>query len=280
MNLSNSTKAYDKDGNWTHNVIVLNPKYEIRLPKDDYLAVVVGALTDSPAASFTHPNMVAKIARVENFKHYHSKRGKFWTTKAGLDMVFVIPMNKIELVGDGMGYSYVPVSIGGQKTSLNVSGGTIDLFHFDEKISGWGDFVCQLCHTQCIRSKKFLKAIASASLSLDECKQLGISFDITSMDESETKEYMGLMAAAIVRPQIRPGWRIKLGNWYSWQGNTEFTISQVVRRHYRCDDGYSSVRVYPKHINWLETAALNHIAITLPETFNLLGACKQRGNVA
>ena len=84
--------------------------YQVKLPPGDHLIVIVGAHLGEPGYDFDHPNVAVKKSELFEFKHYHRTRGKFWTSKPGINFYFVLPKAQIELLSE-KGYSYVPVVI-------------------------------------------------------------------------------------------------------------------------------------------------------------------------
>ena len=247
-------------------IIQIEPNYFLKVAQGNHIVLIMGATVGSPAALFRHPNVVAKIPRVMEFKHYRKTGSKFWTDSAGIDFYFVLPKSSIELVME-KGYSYVPVIINGRKITLNVSGGGS---------TEWTDFIGNSCHTFVTRSKLNLKKLAEVALSPDECKIAGITFDITREEPHQLERFKALSAALIVRESLKPGSRIMLGGGYSYgECKGPFELIEKYNKHYICHYGYN-FRVYYRHVDWVKTAELNNISIPDAETFNLIGFIKDR----
>ncbi len=88
----------------------------------DYIAVCFGQDARKPAAQFRHPNLAASQARVHEFKHYRPDGGKFWTSKPGVDIWFILPKSVVTILPE-KGLSYVAARIGEVPVTFNVSGG-------------------------------------------------------------------------------------------------------------------------------------------------------------
>ena len=133
-------------------------KYDIEIEAGDYLVVVMGFGVDKAASRFKHPNISASYKKVHEFKHYRKNGGKFWTSKAGIDHVFVIPRDKITIIPE-MGYSYIKAEINGVKVVFSVSGGSCR--------GGWADYLNNTTHT-CINHKlEDVKKIAEVSVKFE-----------------------------------------------------------------------------------------------------------------
>ena len=102
------------NGEWV--VDTADGGYRVLIETGDHLILVAGATYGTPAASFQHPNLVARKCEVHEFKHYRQAGSKFWTARPGVNFYLVIPKDRIEMVPE-RGYSYVPVKINGQGSS-------------------------------------------------------------------------------------------------------------------------------------------------------------------
>ena len=80
--------------------------YDVELPPGNHLIVVAGAQMGTPAYDFDSPNLAAKKSEIFEFKHYRRSGSKFWTSRAGISLYFVLPKGQIELAAE-KGYSYV-----------------------------------------------------------------------------------------------------------------------------------------------------------------------------
>jgi len=247
--------------------------YRVVIEPGDYLIVVAGAYYGSAGARFRHPNIAAKQTRLHEFKHYRQGGGKFWTSRAGVDFLFVIPKTEIHLIHE-KGYSYVPVEINGQRWSLNVSGGTFD---------GWTDTVRRVAHVQCGCSQKALRKLAGVALSPGECRRRGITHDIRAMEGYEAARFVERATESLIRGKLGAGHKIVLNSEYhlgdgdrgpfevegrgtSWQKRKlsqwiVLTPNQYPTRH----------RVVPKNIDWEETAKASGLEVAEPYGVNYIG---------
>jgi len=154
-------------------------KYDIEIEAGDYLVVVMGFGVDKAASRFKHPNISASYKKVHEFKHYRKNGGKFWTSKAGIDHVFVIPRDKITIIPE-MGYSYIKAEINGVKVVFSVSGGSCR--------GGWADYLNNTTHT-CINHKlEDVKKIAEVSVRDSRYVDRVIVNDVNGVDENRWNE--------------------------------------------------------------------------------------------
>jgi len=246
--------------------------YRIEFAPEPFLVLVAGQKAESAMAKFDHANIVAKMNHVHSFKHYRRGGSKFWTEKAGVDFYFAIPKDRIELVME-RGYSYVKVLIGGKKFSLNVSGGGGKT---------WTDYVGTICHVSVGHSRSDLKVLAENAYSPKECWEKGIRFDLKKPDEHEERRFRYLVAKKSLPKVLEQGSKVVLYNC-TYHGKKEgVTVEERMgyvrkRQAYRCKDEYGyGVRVKFSQIDWLKTAEVNGIEITVPEAFNRVGVFKER----
>ena len=244
--------------------------YTVQLPDTDYLVIVAGALYGSPGSRFNHANVAAKQNRLHEFKHYRKTGSKFWTGKAGVDFLFVIPKDKIHLVHE-KGYSYVPVIINGQKFALNVSGGTFN---------GWTDTVREYAHVGCGSSQKMLHRLADVALSPEECKAQGITVNLRSMDEHETAQFVEHATKQMIQSKLNKDHAIVLGHGYS-VGNkligpfrvenrsTNWKNRQLSRWLVATPAGF--YRATSKNIDWEATAKASGLEVAEPFSVNYVG---------
>jgi hypothetical protein len=104
-------------------VVDVVDNYNIAVEPSEYQIIRIGFDSHKAAANFKHPNILATVKTVHEFKHDHPIRGKFWTAKAGVDHYIAVNKEFIEVVME-KGYSYVPAIINGVEVKFNVSGGT------------------------------------------------------------------------------------------------------------------------------------------------------------
>lgn len=241
--------------------------YHVQLPPEDYLLLVAGVNVGTAGEHFDCPTVAARVPSVFDIKHYHPSGRKWWTTQAGVNLFFVVPKRHIELIEEP-GYSYPKVKIGDRTYSLNVSGGTFP--------SGdWTDMIYQGAHTGINHPLKSLKNLAKHSLNTEVCEAKDISFPITKRNRE--KEYLELLAKKTMQKKLRPGKSIMLipGTYYSTPGNRgPFTIDQKhgKRRTFLCLTGTGRYfRATYKYIDWTETAKVNEVKLSVPETINRVG---------
>jgi len=97
--------------------------YVVKVAPGDSILIRFGEFLSSPAARFKHHNLASKTKTVLEFKHHRQNGSKFWTSRAGYDLWFVVPKTAIELL-DGPHWSYVRTLINGVKVTMSVSGGS------------------------------------------------------------------------------------------------------------------------------------------------------------
>lgn len=97
--------------------------YHIILPQTDLICLTIG-FTKAKGLNweFDSPNLIRRLERDFEFKHY-TNSGKYWTKEAGVDYVFAVPVEQIQ-VGLEKTYSYPNIVINGYLLSLNTSGGS------------------------------------------------------------------------------------------------------------------------------------------------------------
>lgn len=230
--------------------------YAVELSKADYFTIVVGVLHNSKLADFQHPNIVAKVDRVFEFKHERRNGSKFWTSKAGREFYFVVPRHRIGLVFK-KGYSWVPVMIGGEEFHLNVSGGTFG--------NGWRDFVRSGPFTVSVeRSKKRLLAVANAAVDPQLAEPKALIVDVRKDEHPESFRYK--MAEQAGFRNLQPGHSLYLASGYSLSnGNGPYSILSVFpeKRKLSFAD-VTTYRASPKHVDWLKTYEANSLPVQQP----------------
>lgn len=232
-------------------LIEINEEYRIEFPEGDNLLIVVPVDFNSSAAKFDHPNIVAKRKSVLSFKHYHPKRGKFWTEKPGLEYCFIVPKKNISVLLD-KGYSYVKIEIGGREYVLNASGGSAN---------GWTDWVTHGTHTTVYRSAKYLKEIAENAIMNDT----NIDLNMRPLEDWEQARFNLLSAEAKAKKRLKEGDKIILTSGCTYEGsNGPFLITNRPKRkrHFLCvnrENDMWKVKIYYKHIDWKKTAEINGI---------------------
>jgi len=279
------------NGEWV--VDTVDGGYKVEIDPGDHLILVVGATYGKPAARFQHPNIVARMCEVHEFKHYRRAGSKFWTARPGVNFYLVIPKDRIEMIPE-RGYSYVPVEVNGQKLVLNVSGGGSC-----GKYSGWTDWVHRVVHTSVGFSKRTLKLLAEAALSPDECKAKGINFPLVGVDDLHKQRFIRLAAEKDTKPAIKAGSKIVVDtNACTWDSEVSPVVAFVARatgHTYRrgktqpdgtyflipsdtlqqkvlaTDDHGHQWRIKFSQVDWLETAKANGIPLANPDAVNHIG---------
>jgi len=128
--------------------------YNIAISKGEFQVITMGFSVDKPAIKFEHSSVITKVKTIHEFKHYRSGGGKFWTSRAGMDIVFIVPRNKIKLLPE-KGYSYIRAEINGVKVSFNVSGGGG---------GAWTDYLTTWCDVSCNHPLRDVKKIAEVAI--------------------------------------------------------------------------------------------------------------------
>ena len=225
-------------------------KYRWNIEGGDFMVIIA----PSTVMNFEHPNIACRVNAVFELKHY-MVYGKKWTEKAGVDYMFVIPQDRIELI-EQPGTSYVNVVINGTQYVLNVSGCTTK--------EGWEDNVCRKSHTCILKTKKQLKTLAEAALSPAEVLERGWGFDA---DIKRAGRFFELVAQPIVLKQLKADMQVVLSEGCRISGEYKVT---GVNRHQR--------RIYTEHyylkynqINWTATAKQNHIEVGISDSYNRVG---------
>jgi hypothetical protein len=244
--------------------------YHIQFPEEDYLILVAGGNIGTAAEKFDHPNVAVRAPKVFDLKHYQRNRGKWWTTQAGIDFLFVIPKSKIELIEE-VGYSYVKVRIGTEKYTISVSGGT-----FPEE--DWTDIVRQGSSIGIKHTLKSLRNLSREAMSPEVCEAKGISLSIPRLDRKT--EYMEHASKQEVLDKIKEGDSLVLEktSYVGQSGNRgPFPIEtrNSRRRYFICSSGFGKVKVSYSRVDWVETAKANNIEVTCPETINRIGEVQE-----
>lgn len=239
--------------------------YQVELPPGNHLTVIAGVPLGEPGYDFDHPNVAAKKSEWFEFKHYRKGGGKFWTSKAGINLYFVIPKAQIELLSE-KGYSDVPVLIGGRKCRLNVSGGTGP--------GGWTDYVRPVVHVGCGWTIAALKALATVALSPDECRLEGIDLAIEPLKDGQCAGFMETAAAVTMRTRLGPGSQVLLRTGWDYQGSQgPFVVESRPgrKRYFFCTAGATRVRIPYAAIDWIKTAEVNGGDVPGPVLVNRIG---------
>lgn len=141
--------------------------YVVQLPLTKAIVLRFGQKYASPAATFAHPKLLARVHVVHEFKHYRGNGSKFWTARAGVDLYFAVPVDRVE-IKRAKGYSYVAARCNGVELVFNVSGGT--------EGNGWSDFVRPVVEVSVGHTIADLRKIAEVALSPAELRAQGWSW--------------------------------------------------------------------------------------------------------
>lgn len=243
----------------------VTPGNFIEQSADPYMVLVAGSLYEKPAAKFDHPNMAAKFNKVFEFKHCHPTRGKFWTAKAGVEMLFVVPKSKIQLnVEKAIAgtYSYVPIIVNGLEFTLNVSGGT----NFHLGVSGWTDWIRTTAHTHCSWTIGNLKKLAAVAWTIQECKDNGVKVKSRRDDDTpddiarEAKRFMELSCKSLYQGKLKTGDKLVVDASYELAYEPLTIDSKNAKRNSFIVTGCGIsryTRVKYKDVDWHKTALAN-----------------------
>jgi hypothetical protein len=251
-------------------LLVLDDKdnYQIEIEPGNYQVVVMGFRSNKPAARFKHPNILATVKRIHEFKHYRKQGSKFWTAHAGIDHYLVIPRNKILLMPE-KGYSYIKAEINGVKVSFNVSGGGGGV---------WTDYLGTVAHIAVNHTLSDLKKLA-------EVAERGTPFEKMEIKEIEAErlpEWHKLHTKADTKIKEAIYKMIEEGKNPAIQLDHGFTVKDGIAvsldrrcKKIRIDDhhfslewigavkrvigifDYSRYNIRLHQINWYETAKIN-----------------------
>lgn len=169
---------------------IVDEKYKVEIEAGDYLILHMGFATSHAGSKFQHPNIAATSKVVHEFKHYRKGGSKFWTSKAGVDHILVIPRNKITLLPE-KGYSYVPAEINGVKVKFNVSGGTSG--------DGWADWMHTNVHISVNHKMRDLRKLCEVAVRNSPFEPIVVE----GLTEDDMKRWNRLAAKSI--PDYKEG---------------------------------------------------------------------------
>ena len=235
-----------------------NGYYKWELPTGNVMLLVVGT---APELNFAAPNLLARQHRIFEFKHSRTNGSKFWTSKIGVEYVFAIPLDQIELIPEPA-YSYVKVRINGREFVLNVSGGT----GFIAGENHWTDLVRSVAFTTIISLSpiKVLNCLSEVALPFTEVPEN--LRGLYKVQEHE-QDILRQLANDAVPDMLQSGNKIYLGDGYSIGGCKELKFDRRIRKtrltqSMVCD---GSVKVKFNQVDWIKTAALNNITLKIPD---------------
>jgi len=166
-------------------VIDEKDKYTVIIQSGDYLVISMGFATSHGGSRFKHPNIAATTKTIHEFKHYRNSGSKFWTSRAGIDHILVIPRDKITLLPE-KGYSYISAEINGAKVKFNVSGGT-------SGDGGWSDYLGTFVHISVNHKVGDLKKLCEVAVRNSPFEPI----EVKKLDENDEKRWNRLMANSI-----------------------------------------------------------------------------------
>jgi hypothetical protein len=241
--------------------------YVVKLPGTDYITLVVPVDVMSPAAKATYPNVIARLGVVHDYKRCRKNGSKRWTRHAGVDLYFVIPTDRIDMVPK-KGHSYVPVIVNGQEFVLSVTSIGV--------ATGCTDFVGRLAATTAGMSKTMIKKIQEVALSPETLRAIGFVLPTGSLIyENQIPMWREMVARKMMK--VQKDTFLCPHKWTSWAGSKYDVVSvQEKSTSGGWDvalDGsiYSRGRILAKHVDWLATAEKNGHVVPQPDTWTALG---------
>jgi len=252
--------------------------YNVEIPEHKgFLVVMGGACYPKAGTRFDHPNLAAAADKVFETRAYWPDGRKKWYCHAGRDFYFVVPVERIELVKNDRGYSYIPALIDGTPYRFSVSGGTHN---------GWTDWLRVQVHTHIDYSQKKLRKLAESALPPAECKERGFGFDLFEYDRKD--DFKGVLAPFLCRKAAKKDLEVHLGYGYKYgEKSGPFYLTDPEERKRRSwlleDKNHqgstwtpSRVRATWNQIDWKKTAEANGIEVPEATTINRVGAVKPR----
>ena len=229
-----------------HTFLDKSRRFTVKVNPGDNLLLIAGCHWNSPASRLEHPGIAGKRREVYNFKHYSPTRGKWWTSKPGVSLLFLVPKAVITLVEEAT-YSYVKVLIGGHRYTLNVSGGTDG--------DGWTDWVRNEAHVSVGHPVNDLRNLAEQAIPRDRLPE-GLSLPAERPADMATWER--LVQERELWAALKRGDRIVAPN-----GKAYFFVERRGRKQQllasdRPDgDGRGGLwRIRRKDVDWARTAEL------------------------
>lgn len=249
-------------------------RYSIEIAGGDYLLLAMGFASNKSAANFQHPNIIASVKRIHEFKHYLHNGGKYWSASAGIDKYLLIPKNKIMML-PVKGYSFVKAEINGVKVSFNCSGGTYN---------GWTDFLNSSVHISVNHKLSDLKKICEVAVRNPE---LEAKLEIKGLEADKEGYWQELADKANSKLKTKIFDMIESGkqviicvnNGLSYNGMKSFPVNELVRNYKTIREGeksgeleacgrirymigmsaFTNVRIKPSQVNWSKTFADNNL---------------------
>lgn len=243
--------------------IQVAPDYVISVEDCPVRTLVFGATIDSPLFHLIHPNIVAAVPKVLDFKHYRAGGSKFWTSKAGRDFYAVFESAAIEFLLEKT-YSYPKVKINGQTFSLNTSGGTSGAL--------WVDNVRAITWACCNLPIRVMRKILDKAMPVEKARAV-LSLPVKEMKPERIAEWRKMVAKHFARHQLKPNQKLYLVPGCDY----EYVIyeEKAKRKNSRliCFETSSGTHrtVAIDAIDWVKSAEVNGILTPEPNCFNKIG---------
>jgi hypothetical protein len=237
--------------------------YFIDTAPGKHLLVVACIEFGRASFNYDHQNVLARMPRVFEYKHYRKGGSKFWTSAPGMEIVFAIPKTAVEVIQEP-GYSYVKAKIAGEDFTFSVSGGT--------GTGGWTDYIgpaVTLCGTRKV-GKKQLNALASVALDPTAATLLGLRLPERWQRDDEVRRLPSILAKCIIPAKIKPGVKIHLLSPHNGESvykvnyrdhGVRYNNKVRLRQSIILDYGGMNLRAKFAHIDWKLTAEVNGWAL-------------------
>lgn len=236
--------------------------YRIQFNNTERLLLSVGF--DAGATKYhpflTHEKVIASTARVHEYKHERQNGSKFWTSKAGIDILLAIPADKV-LVHHFEGMSYPKVTINGKTFTLNVSGGT------GNPGIRWVDWIGDISNTSINISLSMLKALLAVAIPASEVSAPDSFKPYAHFDAEQWQE---LVAKAMVT--ITPGMTVFTAKGVQYNGEPFVVSARKGNQVFVLSANGSGLRMTTSKIDYTLTANANNITIPTPEQFTRIPA--------
>ena len=221
-------------------------RFTVEVEPGEHMLLVAGCHWGSAASRFTHPGVAGKLREVYHFKHYTASGGKWWTSRPGVSLLFLVPKSRIALVEEAT-YSYVRVSVGECRYTLNVSGGTGG--------QGWTDWVRSRAHISVGHPVRELRILAEKAV---RCDALPAGFHVPTERPEVISEWERLVRDRELWGALSRGDRVATRS-----GRVYFFVKRPSRKQHvlasdREEPGSYGVlwRICRKDIDWERTAEL------------------------
>jgi len=238
--------------------------YDVAFESGPVIVLRMGfGLAKQAQLDFRHPNMLARQWVVHEFKHYRDSGGKFWTSRAGLDVYFAVHKTAIQLVKYN-GLSYPVVKIGDELFTLNVSGGGGGI---------WTDWIRNTASTCVDLPMKKLKVVAAQSLPVAEAVDLGVKLEFEPLSDAHLTKLNDDLARQCLG-DLKPGMQLCLASGYTANGGeTTLTILYREGQKFVAEAGWrrERIRVPLRCVGWAATAAANKLVTISSDAFNRVG---------